>query len=115
MIRINSLLIVESVRKRNPYIDSYRLNQDISRIVLSLFQSIGSVFQIDQERMLILVANPAQPIQEGDPQLLLHHLKATLGKLLPELADQEQIQLDEQIRVPNPDTEEVLTQLAEIV
>ena len=115
MIRINTTSLIESVQKRNPYIDSFRLNQDISRVVLSLFQSLGSVFQVDRERILILVTNNVNPLQEGDSELLLYHLKATLGRLLPELAGQEQIDLDEQVRIPSPDIEEALTYLAEIV
>jgi hypothetical protein len=115
MIRINTAGLVEAVRKHNPYIDSFRLNQDISRIVLSLFQSLGTVFQVDSERLLILITNPAHPIQEGDYELLLYHLKATLGRLLPELAGHERIDLDEQVRIPGPDMEEALTYLAEMV
>ena len=115
MIRINTATLVESVQERNPHIDLFRLNQDISRVVLSLFQSLGSVFQVDRERILILVTNNANPLQEGDGELLLYHLKATLGRLLPELAGQEQIDLDEQVRIPSPDIEEALTYLAEIV
>jgi len=115
MILIDTATLTESVRRRNPYTDSFRLNQDISRVVLSLFQSLGSVFQVDPERMLIVVLKKAQPIQAGDPELLLHHLKTTLGRLLPELAEQEQIDLDEQVRIPSPNIEEALTYLAEIV
>jgi hypothetical protein len=115
MIRINTAGLVEAVRKRNPYIDSFRLNQDISRVVLSLFQSLGTVFQVDSERMLILITNPAHPIQEGDYELLIYHLKATLVRLLPELAGHELIDLDEQVRIPGPDMEEALTYLAEMV
>ncbi len=115
MIRIDTATLVETVRRQNPYIDSFRLNQDISRVVLSLFQPLGSVFQVDRERMLILVTNTPQPVQEGDCELLLHHLKATLGRLLPELAEQERIDLAEQVRIPSPDIEEALTYLAEIV
>jgi hypothetical protein len=112
MIRIDTANLMESLRRQNPYIDSFRLNQDISRVVLSLFQSLGSVFQVDRERMLILVTKTAQ---EGDCGLLLHHLKTTLGRLLPELAEQERIDLDEQVRIPSSDIEEALTYLAEIV
>jgi hypothetical protein len=115
MIRIDTATLTESVQKRNPFIDPFRLNQDISRVVLSLFQSLGSVFQVDRERILIVVTNKAQPIQEGDSELLLYHLKATLGRLLPELAEQDPIVLDEQVRIPSPDIEEALTYLAEIV
>ncbi len=115
MIRIDTATLMESVRRQNPYIDSFRLNQDISRVVLSLFQHLGSVFQIDRERMLILVTNTSQPVQEGDCEMLLYHLKATLGRLLPELAEQERIDLDEQVRIPSSDIEEALTYLAEIV
>ena len=111
MIRINTAGLVESVQKRNPYIDSFRLNQDISRVVLSLFQSLGTVFQVDRELMLIVIANSAQ----GDCELLIYHLKATLARLLPELAGEEQLDLDEQVRIPSPNMEEALTYLAEIV
>jgi hypothetical protein len=111
MIRINTAGLVESVQKRNPYIDSFHLNQDISRVVLSLFQSLGTVFQVDRERMLIVIANSAQ----RDCELLIYHLKATLARLLPELAGEEQLDLDEQVRIPSPNMEEALTYLAEIV
>jgi hypothetical protein len=103
------------MQKRNPYIDLFRLNQDISRVVLSLFQSLGSVFQVDGERMLIVVTSKAHPLQEGDCELLLYHLKATLGRLLPDLAGEQLIDLDDQVRISSPDMEEALTYLAEIV
>ena len=115
LIRVDTATLTESVQKRNPFIDPFRLNQDIARVVLSLFQSLGSVFQVGRERILIVVTNIAQPIQEGDCELLLYHLKTTLGRLLPELAEQDGIYLDEQIRIPSPDIEEALTYLAEIV
>jgi hypothetical protein len=115
MIQISTTRLARAARERNPYIDTFRLNQDISRIVLSLFQPLGSVFQVDNERMLILITNTAHPVQEGDHELLLYHLKATLGRLLPELAENEQIDLNEQVRIPSGDMEEALTYLAEIV
>jgi len=115
MILINTTRLTESVQKQNSYIDVFRLYQDISRVVLSLFQSLGSVFQVDGQRMLILVTNKTRLLQEGDPELLLYHMKTTLGRLLPELAEQEQIDLDEQVRIPSPGIEEALTYLAEIV
>jgi hypothetical protein len=115
MMQINTASLVQAARKRNSYIDAFRLNQDISRVVLSLFEPLGSVFQVDGERMLILVTNTAHPIQEGDQELLLYHLKATLGRLLPDLAEHEQIDLNEQVRIPSGDMEEALTYLAEIV
>ena len=115
MIRIDTSGLVEKARENNPYIDAFRLNQDISRVVLSLFQPLGSVFQVDSHRMLILVTNSARPIQQGDYEILLYHLKETLGRLLPELAEHEKIDLNEQFRIPNPDMEEALTNLAEIV
>jgi hypothetical protein len=115
MIRLSTGKLIESVRKQNPYIDSFRLGQDIARVVLSLFQSLGSVFEVDRERILVLVTNTAHPKYERDSHLLIYHLKATLGRLLPELADQERIELDERVRIPSPDIEEALTYLAEIV
>ena len=111
MIRVNTADIIEKVKMRNPYIDPFRLREDIARVILSLFQSLGPVFQIDQERILILVTRTP----ERDPELLLYHLKATLTRLLPELADQEEIDLEEQVRIPEANVEEALTFLAEIV
>ena len=73
------------------------------------------MFRVDGERMLILITNAANPIQEGDHELLLYHLKATLGRLLPDLAEHEQIDLNEQVRIPSGDIEEALTYLAEMV
>ncbi|UCF98786.1 MAG: hypothetical protein JSV89_04430 [Spirochaetaceae bacterium] len=115
MIRINTAKLVESVKQRNPYIDAFRLSQDISRVVLSQFQSLGPVFQIDRDRILIVVTSLAKRTIDGDSDLLLYHLKASLMRLLPELADQPELNLDEQVRVPKPEIEEVLTLLAEIV
>lgn len=111
MIGVNTADIIEKVKKRIPYIDPFRLREDIARVILSLFQSLGPVFQIDQERILILVTLTP----ERDPGLLLYHLKATLTRLLPELADQEEIDLEERVRIPGANVEEVLTFLAEIV
>jgi len=111
MIGINTADIIEKVKKRNPYIDPFHLREDIARVVLSLFQSLGPVFQIDQERILILV----NLTPERDPELLLYHLKATMSRLLPELADQGEIDLEERVRMPGANVEEVLTFLAEIV
>lgn len=111
MIGVNTANIIEKVKKQNPYIDPFRLREDIARVILSLFQSLGPVFQIDRERILILVTRTA----ERDPDLLLYHLKATLTRLLLESADQEEIDLDERVRIPEANVEEALTFLAEIV
>jgi hypothetical protein len=108
---VNTADIIEKVTNRNPYIDPFRLREDIARVILSLFQSVGPVFQIDRERILILVTRTP----ERDPELLLYHLKATLTRLLPELADQEEIDLEERVRIPEANVEEALTFLAEIV
>jgi hypothetical protein len=115
MIRINTAGLVGAVRKRNPYVDPFRLGQDIARVVFSLFQSLGSVFQVDRDRILIVITSAAEHLGPGDSDLLLHHLKATLGSLLPELSDHDQIDLDEQVRIPEPVLEEALTLLAEII
>lgn len=111
MIGVNTADIIEKVKMRNPYIDPFRLREDIARVILSLFQSLGPVFQIDRERILILVTRPP----ERDPELLLSHLKGTLTRLLPGLADQEEIDLEERVRIPGANVEEALTFLAEIV
>jgi len=111
MIGINTADIIEKVKSRNPYIDPFRLREDIARVIHSLFQSLGPVFQIDRERILILVT--LSP--ERDPELLLYHLKGTLKRLFMELAEQEEIDLKERIRIPEANVEEALTLLAEIV
>jgi len=114
MIRIDTDRLIESVKQQNPYVDIFRLGQDISRVVLSLFHSLGPVLNIEQNRILILVAGK-ESASEADPRLLLYHLKATLARLLPELSDRSSIDLNEQVRVPQADLEEVFTLLAEIV
>jgi hypothetical protein len=111
MIGVNTTDIIEKVKKRNPYVDAFRLSEDIARVILSLFQSLGPVFQIDRERILILVTRTP----ERDPELLLYHLKGTLTRLLLELTDQEAIDLEERVRIPEANVEEALTFLAEIV
>ena len=113
MIRINIAKLLRSIKKRYPHIDSFRMSQDLSRIVYSLFQSLGTVFQIDRDRILILVTRSPEAISAKDSGLLLYHLSATLGRLLPALTDGK-IDLDEQVRIPPPDIEEALTLLAEI-
>ncbi len=111
MIGINTANIIEAVKVRNPYIDLFRLREDLARVILSLFQSLGPVFQIDRQRILILVTRTP----ERDADLLLYHLKKTLTRLLLELSDQEQIDLEERVRIPEANVEEALTFLAEIV
>jgi hypothetical protein len=111
MIGVNTTNIIAKVKKRNPYIDPFRLREDIARVILSLFQSLGPVFHIDRERVLILVTHTP----ERDSELLLYHLKATLTRLLLELADQEEIDLEERVRIPEANVKEALTFLAEIV
>jgi hypothetical protein len=70
---------------------------------------------VDGTRILIVITNGAQPIEEEDITLLLHHLKATLGRLLPELDGPDRIELYEQVRMPGPDVEEAFTHLAELI
>jgi hypothetical protein len=115
MIRIDTAALVESVRQRNAYIDPFRLSQDLSRVVLSVFHSLGPVFQVQQDRILILITNGADRIDPQNADLLIYHLKSTLMRLLPELSEGEEINLNEEIRRPGADIEEVLTFLAEIV
>ncbi len=111
MIRFSIAKAAQRILKRNPYIDSFRLREDIFRVVLSLFQSLGSVFQIDQERLLAVISN----MRNGDPDLLLYNLKGTLKRLFQELADEEQIELEEEFRSSGKDAEDALTYLAELV
>jgi hypothetical protein len=111
MIRFSIARITQRILKRNPYIDSFRLHEDIFRVVLSLFQSLGSVFQIDQERLLAVIGN----MRNGDPDLLLYNLKGTLKRLFHELADEEQIELEEEYRSSGEGVEDALTYLAELV
>ena len=113
MIRVNLAKLLDSVKKRYPHIDAFRMSQDLSRIVYSLFQSLGPVFQIDRDRILILVTQSAETLGLKDSGMFVYHLSATLGRLLPALTDGK-IDLDEQVRIPPPDTEEALTLLAEI-
>ena len=111
MIGLNTVDVIEKVKSRNPHIDPFRLREDIARVIHSLFQSLGPVFQIDRERILILVTHSP----ERDLELLLYHLKGTLKRLFRELAEQEEIDLEERIRIPEANVEEALTFLAEIV
>jgi len=71
--------------------------------------------RIDRERILILITSIVDNMSDWGSDLLLYHLKGTLGRLLPELSGQEQIDLDEQVRIPKTDIEEALTFLAEII
>ncbi len=111
MIRVCLKKIADRILKGNPYSDPFRLREDISRLVLSLFQSVGSVFTVDRQRILILVSN----MQRGDSDHLLYHLKCTLRQLFQEISDDDEIQLDEEVRIAKGDAEEAVTLLAELV
>jgi hypothetical protein len=103
--------VVGEVLQRDPPLDAFRLQEDITRIILSLFQPLGAVFRTGPQTLLVVVSGMEVP----DVELLLHHVRASLKTLLPELAAHEPIDLQAQTRVLSGDGQEALTGLAELV
>jgi hypothetical protein len=111
LIRISLEGLTRLLRERNPFVDAFRLQEDLNRLMLSLFRPLGGVVQVDTNKVLLVVS----ALKEPDAALLTAHLKAALRALVPQLADSGPLDLQEAMRVCTPSPEEAGTCLAELV
>jgi len=102
--------IVESIRVKNPYMDQFRLKEDICVILSSHLIDIGVLVSLDQKHVLLLI----QGMEEADPGLLVHHLGLTLTRYFRELTPEHKSEFSEETRVYPCDGADALKLLAEL-
>ena len=74
--------IVSQVAEAAEYLDSFRVRQDVLRVLASQFASTASVCDVDANRALLLIHG-----QVGDDlDLTVHHAAAAIAYLLPEIS-----------------------------
>lgn len=83
LVHLSLADIVSQVVSENAYLDSYRVWQDLLRIVASLFASTGSVCELNQHQLLLLLHGSL----EDSLGLIVYHIGVTIAELLPELSD----------------------------
>lgn len=75
--------VVSQVAAANSHIDTYRVWQDILRIVAALFASSATVCDLDRNQLMICLHGSI----EDDLTLIVHHIGVTIAELLPEVVD----------------------------
>lgn len=111
LIRISLESLARTLREHSPLADPFRLREDLSRITSSLFRPLGSVIQVDTQRVLLVVS----AVKDPDVALLTAHLRAALQTHVPQLADGGPVDLQESARLCTPTPEEAGTCLAELI
>jgi hypothetical protein len=94
LIKISLVQIAKIITGKNPYLDSFRLHEDLAGIFSALLHEIGSVQPLGSGQLLILVHDMA----EMDSRLLLHHLELTVRSFFWELAGEASLDLHAQVK-----------------
>ena len=111
LIRLSLQALVGAVGQRNPFADPFRIQEDALRLVSALFRPLGDAVPLGSARALLLLGVPAEP----DLPLLAAHLRAALRSLVPQLAADAPLDLEETMRVCEASGEAAGTCLAELV
>jgi hypothetical protein len=102
LIRVSLSRIVETILKKNSFVDDFRLQEDLVRIIASLLAGVGKVFKLDPKGLLLVIHR----MPDADPGLLLHHLCLSLRGFFLELAAEPGMQFEERVRIwPTDGTE----------
>ena len=111
LIRVSLEGLTRLLREANPLADTFRLREELQRLVLAMFQWLGGVVGLDSEGLLLIVASVKKP----DVELLTAHLRAGLRHLVPQLAEVQSLDLREAARVCDPSPQEAAACLAELL
>lgn len=110
LIRICLSTAAEAIRRKNSFIDGFRIHEDLSRIIASLLSGIGRTFRLDPDGLLLAVTR----MPEADPALLLRHLSLSLRGFFLELEGKPEIRFGERVRtwpLDGPEVEKLLQEL----
>jgi hypothetical protein len=94
LIKISLEKIAGIITGKNPYLDPFRLQEDLAGVIATLLHDIGSVRPLDPGHLLILVCDPA----EIDSRLLLHHLELTVKSFFYELSGEASLDFHAQVK-----------------
>ena len=111
IIKISLERVIKSIVHNNPYLDSFRLREDILNLMRSFLADIGSIRNLNQHHLLLLIY--AMP--EADAELLIYQIGLAFRKFFRELASEQKIYFNEAYKVFPDDREEVLELLSELV
>ena len=95
MVRLSLAHAVELILQKNSFVDDFRLQEDLARIIASLLADIGRVFRLGPARLLLAVTRMPDP----DPGLLLSHLTLSLKGFFLELEGESDVRYAEQVKV----------------
>jgi hypothetical protein len=104
LIKISLERITVVVTGKNPYLDVFRLQEDLAGIISTLLYDIGSVQPLGSGHLLVLVYDMA----EMDSSLLLHHLELTVKSFFWELAEEESLDFLAQVKTVHGDEAEAV-------
>lgn len=104
LIKISLDRIADIITTRNPYLDGFRLQEDLAGILATLLYEIGSVQILGPRHLLILVYDMA----EMDSRLLLHHLELNVKSFFWELAEESSLDFHAQVKSVHGDGAEAL-------
>jgi len=99
LIKVSLEKIAGTITGKNPYLDPFRLQEDLAGIIATLLHDIGSVQPLDPGHLLILVCDPA----EIDSRLLLHHLELTVKSFFYELSGEASLDFNAQVKTLHGD------------
>jgi hypothetical protein len=80
-LRVDLADVVTQIATANPFLDPFRIWQDVLRVLAALFASSASVCDANDHRALLLL----HVSHENDTELIVRHAAATLAHYLPEL------------------------------
>lgn len=104
LMKISLEKFADIITGKNPYLDSFRLHEDLTGIVSTLLHELGVVQPLGPKHLLILVYNMA----EMDSRLLLHHLELTVKSFFWELAEEESLDFLAQVKTVHGDEAEAV-------
>lgn len=111
LVRLSLQPLVGAVGERNPFADPFRVQEDVLRLLSAVFRPLGDAVPLGSAKALLLLSVPAEP----DLPLLTAHLRAALRTLVPQLAADAPLELEETMRVCEASPEAAGTCLAELV
>jgi hypothetical protein len=100
---------IQSIARINPFIDQFRLKEDMTGVIHSLIRELGKAYILEQDLVLLLIYR----MNAADPELLLYHLRKNLLYYFRELS--EPLSFGEEIRTITADGPQVPNVLSDLV
>lgn len=109
LMRLSLEDLLSKVLQRHPYLDGFRLREELQEYCSSLFRVIGKVHALKPRELLVLIHG----MRQADPPLLTRQLEISLRSFIRDLSDTAEIDFDEKVRIVSEDPQAALAFLAE--